>query len=204
MKNDDYIFWNNRFDTSDYVFGTAPAAFLARSRSLLPASGRALAIADGEGRNGVFLAECGLDTVSVDFAPNAQAKAKALAAERGVALEVVTADILAWDWPEAEYDVVVGIAFQFCGPAGRDRIFAGLRRTLKPGGLLLIEGYRPEQLALGTGGPKAVENLYTREILEAAFGDFRDLEIHSHDSVKNDGTAHVGLPALIDLVGRKP
>lgn len=204
MSNDDFQFWNDRFATDAYVFGTAPCAFLAASRPLLPASGKALAIADGEGRNGVFLAECGLDVLSLDFSPTAQAKAQALAAARGVALATETADLLAWTWPEAEYDVIAAVFFQFCAPEGRAKIFDGLRRALKPGGLLLLEGYRPEQLAYATGGPKQVENLYTRELLEAAFGDFLDLEIHAYDAEIDEGHAHVGLSALIDLTGRRP
>ncbi len=204
MTTEEYHRWNERFAHPDYVFGTEPNAFLASCEPLLPATGRALAIADGEGRNGVFLAECGLDTLSVDFAPNAQAKARALAEARGVALETRLVDIVHWDWPEAEFDVVAAIFFQFCGPDDRATIFSGIRRALKPGGLLILEGYRPEQIAYGTGGPKAPENMYTREILEAAFGDFDDLEIHAYDRQVDEGHGHVGLSALIDLAGRKP
>lgn len=205
MTTEQFHHWENRFAaTEDYVFGTAPNAFLAAHRDLLPTSGRALAIADGEGRNGVFLAECGLDVVSLDFSPTAQAKAQALAAARGVAIETVTADILAWDWPEASFDVAAAIFFQFAHPEARAEIFARLRRCLKPGGLLLLEGYRPEQLAYGTGGPKNVEHLYTRSLLEAAFGDFDGLSIVEHDSEVDEGHGHKGMSALIDLVGRRP
>lgn len=204
MTTEEFHRWNERFAHPDYVFGTAPNAFLASCEPLLPPSGRALAIADGEGRNGVFLAECGLDTLSVDFAPNAQAKARALAETRGVALDTRLVDIVRWDWPEAEFDVVAAIFFQFCGPEDRATIFSGIRRALKPGGLLILQGYRPEQIAYGTGGPKAPENMYTREILEAAFGDFVDLAIAVHDDEVDEGHGHVGLSALIDLTGRRP
>ena len=204
MTTEEFHRWEARFAHPDYVFGTEPNAFLASCEGLLPDGGKALAIADGEGRNGVFLAECGLDVLSVDFSPSAQAKARALAASRGVALDTRTADILHWDWPQAEYDVVAAIFFQFCGPEGRDAIFAGIRRALKPGGLLILEGYRPEQIANGTGGPKAPENMYTRALLEQAFGDFTDLEITEHDTHVDEGHGHVGMSALIDLVGRKP
>jgi cyclopropane fatty-acyl-phospholipid synthase-like methyltransferase len=204
MTTEEFHRWEARFAHPDYVFGTAPNAFVASCEPLLPKQGRALAIADGEGRNGVFLAECGLDVLSVDFSPTAQGKARALAAARGVTIATETADLLAWDWPEAAFDVVAAIFFQFVGPAGRDHIFAGLRRALKPGGLLILEGYRPEQLVYRTGGPGAVENLYTREILEAAFGDLHDLVVTEHDSEVDEGHGHKGLSALIDLSGRKP
>jgi hypothetical protein len=96
MSDARHTHWETRFATSDYVYGTAPSDFLVRHRPLLPAQGRALAVADGEGRNGVYLAECGLDVTSLDFSASAQAKARALAAARGVTMTTETADLLAW------------------------------------------------------------------------------------------------------------
>mgnify|MGYP001766590366 CR=1 FL=1 len=205
MSSAEFDRWNTRFAASDtYVFGTAPNAFLASCRDLLPKAGRAFAIADGEGRNGVFLAECGLEVVSVDFSPAAQVKARALATSRGVTMETVTADLLTWDWPEEAFDAVAAIFFQFATPPERAEIFARIRRALKPGGLLILEGYRPEQIAYGTGGPKTPENMYTRELLEAAFGDFVDLRIDAYDAEFAEGDGHCGMSAVIDLVGRRP
>ena len=205
MSSAEFDRWNERFAATEaYVFGTAPNGFLAACRDRLPKTGRALAIADGEGRNGVFLAECGLDVVSVDFSPAAQAKAQALAAARGVTITTVTADLLAWDWPEGSFDVVAAIFFQFVGPQGRDLLFERIRRALKPGGLLILEGYRPEQIANGTGGPKTPENMYTRALLEDRFADFLDREIAEHDLVLDEGEGHSGMSAVIDLVGRRP
>jgi SAM-dependent methyltransferase len=195
--------WEQRFAGPEYVFGTEPNAFLKSQASLLPKSGQALAIADGEGRNGVWLAQQGLDVLSMDFSPTALAKAKALARERGVTLRIQQADILTWDWPNAEFDVVVGIFFQFASPPERARLFAGIRRALKPGALLLLEGYGPKQLEYKTGGPSELENLYTEELLRAEFAGFSELDIKSYDSVISEGTRHVGMAALIDLVGRK-
>ncbi|WP_041801617.1 SAM-dependent methyltransferase [Rhodopseudomonas palustris] len=203
MTSDEFDRWETRFSNPDFVFGTAPNAFLASCRDILPAQGRALAIADGEGRNGVFLAQCGLSVLSVDFSPAAQRKAQSLAAANGVSIEVLTADILSWDWPSG-FDVVAGIFFQFVDPEQRRLVFAKIRAALNPGGLLLLHGYRPKQLDYKTGGPSRAENLYTREILEQAFGDFDRLCISEHDSVINEGAGHHGLSALIDLIGRKP
>jgi SAM-dependent methyltransferase len=195
--------WEARFSAPDYVFGTAPNAFLASQAHRLAAGQRALAIADGEGRNGVWLAEQGLDVLSIDFAPSAIAKAQALAAERGVALRAEQADVANWPWPAAQFDVIAAVFIQFADPALRGKIFAGIRQALKPGGFLFMQGYRPEQLTYRTGGPDKVENLYTRAILEQAFGDFASLHIAEHDSIIREGSGHNGMSALIDLVARK-
>ncbi len=195
--------WQGRYAAPEYVFGMEPNAFLASKAQLLPKSGKALAIADGEGRNGVFLAGCGLDTLSIDFAPNGQAKAQSLAAQRGVVLRTVLADVHAWDYPAETFDVVVEIFTQFSSPAERDIKWAGMARTLKKGGLLLIEGYTPKQLEYATGGPKQRENLYTREMYENAFGHFSQLEIREYDTYMSEGGGHAGMGAVIDLVAVK-
>jgi SAM-dependent methyltransferase len=200
---DEYERWEGRFAAPDYIFGKGPNYFLAACKPLLPRSGRALAVADGEGRNGVWLAEQGLEVVSIDFSPSAQEKARALARERGVALAVEQVDVHDWSYPPAAFDVVAEIFTQFSTPAERARKWEGMRRTLKPGGLLIIAGYRPKQLEYGTGGPKAVENLYTSAMLGAAFGDFRDLHIVEEDLEMHEGTAHAGMSAVINFSARK-
>jgi SAM-dependent methyltransferase len=195
--------WQQRYSAPGYLFGTEPNAFLKSQAHLLPKSGTALAIADGEGRNGVFLAERGLDVLSVDFSPVGQAKARALAQQRGVTLRVMQADMTAWDWKPAAFDVVAGIFIQFAKPSERAKIFAGIKHTLKPGGLLLMQGYGLKQLQYKTGGPSEAERLYTREMLEEAFADLASLEIREHDSTIKEGQHHVGMSALVDVVGRK-
>ena len=105
----EYERWQDRFSGQDYAFGKEPNYFLKSCKQLLPRSGRALAVADGEGRNGVWLAEQGLDVLSIDFSPLAQAKARALAIEMGVSVNFEIADVHRWNYPEAEFDVVVEI-----------------------------------------------------------------------------------------------
>jgi cyclopropane fatty-acyl-phospholipid synthase-like methyltransferase len=195
--------WNERYAKPDYHFGTTPNAFLKSHAGLLKPGLKALAVADGEGRNGVWLAERGLDVHTIDLSPNGMAKARALAAQRGVPIHIEQADIHAWTWPSEAYDVVVAIFIQFSPPPERSKVFAGMRKTLKRGGLFLMQGYRPKQIEYGTGGPSEVENLYTRELLENEFGDFARLDIREHDSVLHEGERHVGMSAVIDLVGWK-
>jgi SAM-dependent methyltransferase len=201
---DEYQRWEQRFGTADYAFGKAPNYFLASCRPLLPKSGRALAVADGEGRNGVWLAEQGLDVLSIDFSPSGQRKAKALARERGVDVQFELADVHAWAYPEAAFDVVAEIFTQFSTPAERARKWAGMRKALKPGGLLILQGYTPKQLEYGTGGPKQVENLYTRAMLEEAFRGFAGMTIVEEEREMHEGASHAGMSAVINLTARKP
>ncbi|SFZ81277.1 Methyltransferase domain-containing protein [Devosia enhydra] len=197
-------FWDEKFSRGGYYFGEAPNAFLASQKHRLPASGTALAIADGEGRNGVWLAEQGLAVTAIDSSSIGLGKAEDLARRRGVSITTELTDIADYGWPPERFDVVAGIFFQFAPPALRGAIFAGIKRTVKPGGLVLIEGYRPEQLAYRTGGPPQIEHLYTRELLMAAFGDFEILALSAHDSEIFEGSGHAGRSALIDLVARRP
>ena len=197
-------FWDERYDRADYIFGEAPNAFLAAQAARLTGYRTALAVADGEGRNGVFLAEQGLDVMAIDASPVGLAKAERLAAKRGVTLSTRHLDIAAYEWPDAGFDVIAAIFIQFAPPAMRTALFAGMVRALAPGGMLLLQGYRPEQLGYGTGGPGQIENLYTEDMLRAAFAALDILSLDSHDTVLSEGTAHAGPSALIDLVARKP
>jgi SAM-dependent methyltransferase len=195
--------WEARYSAPDYVFGTAPNAFLKSKVHLLKPGWKALSIADGEGRNGVFLAECGLEVVAFDFSPKALAKARALAKDRGVTVAYEQADLETWRWPIAAFDVVVAIFIQFCPPPVRAQVFENMKKALKPGGLILMQGYRPKQLEYKTGGPSQIENLYTRELLEQAFADCSSVEIEEYDRELQEGAGHGGMSALIDLVARK-
>jgi SAM-dependent methyltransferase len=199
----EYERWEGRYRAPGYAFGKEPNYFLAACRTLLPRSGKALAVADGEGRNGIWLAEQGLDVLSIDFSPSAQEKARALAKQRGVSLTIAPADVHTWDYPDAAFDVVVEIFTQFSSPAERAQKWAGMRKALKPGGLLIIQGYTPKQLQYGTGGPKQVENLYTRAMLAAAFGDLRDVAIVEEELEIHEGTSHGGMSAVINLTARR-
>jgi SAM-dependent methyltransferase len=200
----EYERWETRYAVPEYAFGKDPSYFLESCRMLLPPSGRVLAVADGEGRNGVWLAQQGLDVLSIDFSPSAQKKARALAAERQVNVAFALVDVHAWDYPQAAFDVVVEIFTQFSSPSERALKWAGMRRALKSGGLLIIQGYTPKQLQYGTGGPKQLEDLYTRAMLEREFRDFRELKIVEEEREIREGTSHSGMSAVINLTARKP
>lgn len=197
-------FWDERYATEDYIFGTAPNRFLESQAAHIKPGMQVLSLADGEGRNGVWLAERGARVHAVDVSPVALEKARKLAAARGVTLDFELADILDWTWPEAAYDLVAAIFIQFVPSPERDRIIAGIRRCLKPGGLLIMQGYTPKQIEFGTGGPPHAANMYTADLLRDWFGDWHILHLAEHESVIGEGSHHHGLSALIDLVAQKP
>lgn len=198
--------WNERFSaTDDYLFGKKANAFLVRhAQSRLAAGMKVLAIADGEGRNGVWLAEQGCEVWSIDAAPAATEKAKKLAVEHGVEMHIETADATAMDWDARQYDMVAGIFFQFANPELRASLFAGMKRAVKPGGYLLIEGYGLKQLEYKTGGPSIVDHLYTIDLLRDTFQDMQIEVLEEYDAELEEGDRHKGLSALVDLVAKKP
>lgn len=196
--------WDARYDRPDYLFGTEPAAFLRRTAPLLAPGSRVLAVADGEGRNSVHLAALGHRVTAMDASRVALAKARRLAADRGVTVDFREADILAWDWAAEPFDALLAVFIQFLAPPDRARAFAGFAQALRPGGLLLLHGYAPRQVDYGTGGPPHRENMYTLPLLEAAFTDWDILEARDYDAEISEGAGHHGLSGLVDFVARKP
>ena len=196
-------FWDSVYADEAYVYGTEPNHFLVSQKQLLKPGQQVLAMADGEGRNGVWLARQGLDVTSVDFSPIAQAKAKRLAEAEDVTIRFEEADLNHWAWGEARFDVIAAIFVQFAGPEVRPALFANMKRALRPGGLLILQGYTPRQLEYGTGGPPGAGNMYTEPMLREAFGDMEILHLEEHDGFIEEGYKHHGMSALIDLVARK-
>lgn len=197
-------FWNERFGAEHYFYGTEPNAFLASQSHLFKPGQHVLSVADGEGRNGVWLAQQGLDVLAVDFSEKALEKSARLAAARGVKLRTELADLHQWNWGENRFDAIVAIFVQFASSQERPALHRAMRNALKPGGLLLIQGYRPKQLEYKTGGPSNLDNLYGADVLRRDFADLDILHLEEHDSVIAEGPGHSGMSALVDLVARKP
>lgn len=195
--------WDERYSGSDYLFGKNPNKFLVAQRDLLKHGEVCLAVADGEGRNGIWLAEQGLQVHSIDSSAVALGKAKLLAQERRVSVNFEHADLLQWSWGENRFDVVVAIFIQFAAPEQRMHLFEKIQQCLKPGGLLLLQGYTPRQLEYATGGPSQVDNLYTEELLSTAFPQLEIISLRAYDDAINEGVGHSGMSALIDFVARK-
>lgn len=197
-------FWDRRYAEPDYIFGVEPNAFVASNVARLAPGLRALDVACGEGRNSVWLASHGCEVTGFDISARALSKARQLAERRRVQVSFLEADIRSWAWVAEAYDLVCCVFIQFAAPDERTRLFEGIKTTLAPGGLLLLQGYTPKQLEYCTGGPPEAAHMYTRPMLEQAFGDM-DIELlREHEAMLAEGTKHVGRSALIDLVARKP
>lgn len=196
--------WDEIFAGAEYRYGTDPAAFVARHLWRVAPGARVLSIAEGEGRNAVWMAGQGLRVTAVEPSANARTKAARLAAALGVTLDWIAADLHDFAWPETEFDAVLGCFIQFAAPEFRATILAGLARALRPGGLLFLHGFARRQIGYGSGGPGAVEQLYTLDLLRGAFPGWPVLHQADYDSTLSEGPGHSGRAALIDFIARKP
>ncbi len=194
--------WNARFAEPGFVFGKVASQFVQRHEPMLARGSRILCIADGEGRNSVYLAQHGHHVDANDFAPNAIAKAKALAADASVIVSFAQADLSNWEWPKHEFDAVFAVFFQFAEPVFRDRIFAGLKQAVAPGGRIFLHGYTPKQLDYKTGGPPDAARLYTEDLLRTSFADCDIEKLVAYEAELDEGPGHKGQSALIDMVAR--
>lgn len=196
--------WNRRFSAAGYLFGTEPNGWLHQHADVWHAGQRVLCVADGEGRNSVWLAQRGLTVDAFDISEVGVRKARDFARITGVKVNFAVADIATLQWPQGLYDGVAAIFIQFAEPALRERIFEGMVRCLKPGGVLLLQGYTPRQIDYGTGGPPIASHMYTPQLLREAFAGMEILDLREYEADLAEGTGHKGHSALVGLVARKP
>ena len=195
--------WNNRFAKDGYVFGTEPNEWLRRHASVWKTCARILCVADGEGRNSVWLAKQGHLVEAFDISVVGVAKAKRLAQEGQVNVTFAVAGCDDFAWTSNHYDGVVAIFVQFADPALRTRLFENMVRSLKPGGKLILVGYTPKQLEYGTGGPSALSHLYTPQMLQEAFGELNIQVLDEYEAELAEGDGHKGRSAVIGLVATR-
>ena len=191
--------WNARYRDGDYLYGTEPNDFLRAEVGRIP-KGRVLCLAEGEGRNAVFLAKLGYEVTGVDFSATGLRKAETLAKSHGVKLRLIEADLATFDLGIERWHGIVSMWAHTQLPV-RQRIHAAVSRALIAGGAFVLEAYRPEQLAFGTGGPKDVTMLPTIAALQA---ELAGLELVIARDVNRDireGTKHGGPSATVQLVG---
>ena len=196
--------WDQRFSSPEYVYGTAPSAFLVEEQAQLTGPLKVLELGAGEGRNAAWLASLGAEVWAVDASEAGLKKAMDLASRHGVAdrLHCQTADLTAYDWPKDAFDRVV-LIFVHLPPEHRAEIHRQALYALKPGGLLIAEFFRPEQLQHQSGGPKQADLLYEPATLAADFGEGTILQLTEASPVLNEGPLHQGLAATVRVVVRR-
>ncbi len=195
--------WNERYSQPGYAYGTEPNDFLAAQEALLPRRGRALELCAGEGRNGVWLAQRGLEVTSVDGSDVGLAKAAELARARGVALHTVVADLADYDVAAKSWTVVVSI-FAHVPRELRRRGHAACVRALTPGGLFVLEAYTPAQVPRGTGGPRDPALCMTLAALREELAGLEFVLAQELEREIHEGAHHAGVSSVVQVVARKP
>ena len=197
----DTTFWNERYGGAGYVYGTAPNDFLVSVAAEIPA-GPVLCLAEGEGRNAIFLAARGHAVTAVDQSEAGLAKARALAEARGVPLATVTADLAEFEIVPQSWAGIVAI-FMHLPPTLRRAVLARAAAGLRPGGVFVMEAYTPAQLGRGTGGPRDVALLPTLAELRAELGDLDWLIARELERDVREGTGHTGAAAVVQVLARR-
>jgi SAM-dependent methyltransferase len=195
--------WDQRYGQPGFAYGTEPNDFLAaNAERSIPAKGAVLSLAEGEGRNAVYLAKLGFRVTGVDGSRVGLEKAQALAKDRGVHIDTVVADLADYDLGTSRWDGIVSI-WCHMPTAERAKLHERVVAALKPGGVFILEAYTPKQLEYTTGGPKAIDLLMplatVREELaglELVIGEEKLREVH-------EGTFHDGMSAVLQVVARK-
>ncbi len=194
--------WDERYSSDEYVYGTKPNEYLASVANQLP-TGKVLCLAEGEGRNAVYLAEQGYDVTAVDASRVGLEKAQRLAKERGVKIKTVVADLADFEIEENSWDGIVSI-FCHVPPIIRKPLHRKVVAGLKSGGVLILEAYRPKQLDYGTGGPPVAELTMTLDGLKE---ELEGLEIKQGAELDRDvteGLFHTGIGAVVQVIAVKP
>ena len=201
--------WDTRYGgaaTAPFYYGTAPNDHLTRCEPNLPRGSKILCLAEGEGRNAVYLASCGHSVTSVDLSPVGVQKTLALAAQHGVTVDARVGDLAQFEFTPATWDAVVSI-WAHVPRALRASLHASVVTSLKPRGVLIFEAYSPRQLELvaagsAKGGPGSVDLLAT---LADVTDELRGCDVDGveRDREVNEGEGHAGVSAVTQLVATK-
>jgi SAM-dependent methyltransferase len=192
--------WNERYAGDEYIYGTEPNDFLAEHAGML--AGPVLSLAEGEGRNGVFLATRGLEVHGVDGSAVGLEKARRLAASRGVEIETEVADLAEFTPRASHYGAVVSISAHLPG-AVRARLYPLVERCLKPGGVVLLEAYSEAQIGRATGGPKDLDMLMSVAKIERELPNLEPILLRELEREVREGRYHTGVASVVQFIGRR-
>ena len=201
--NDAARFWDARYADAGFAYGEAPNDFLVEVEPELPRNARVLCLAEGEGRNAVFLASRGHVVTAVDLSRVGLEKASALATRRGVSITTIVADLASFVIEPSAWDAIVAI-WMHLPRSLRERVYADAARGLRPGGAIVIEAYRPEQLSFGTGGPREEAMLVRPDDLRGELGALSLVRFEAIERDVHEGTFHEGRSAVVRVLARRP
>jgi SAM-dependent methyltransferase len=194
-------FWNERYAETAYAYGQEANDFLKAQQ--IGSDLKVLCLAEGEGRNGVYLAGLGNDVTCIDYSEEGLKKTSQLAEQNGVEVSCICADLGEINIEEDTWDLIIGIFAHFPLQV-KQHIWPQMHAALKPGGQLIMEVYDQEQLRFGTGGPQHPDLLYSTEELQALIGqDFTEIKIEKVYREVNEGTYHNGASATIQVLATK-
>lgn len=191
---------NQRYGGEVYAYGTEPNSFLAENAKLL--KGPVLSLAEGEGRNAVFLASLGLDVLGVDGSEVGLAKAQKLAELKGVHIRTEVANLATYEPPANSCGSVVSI-FAHLPSDVRRRLYPMVEQCLKPGGIILLEAYSKSQLSRNTGGPKDSDMLMTAVEIRKEFPNCEVVLCHEIEREVVEGEFHTGFASVVQFIGKK-
>lgn len=194
-------FWNNRYAEKDFAYGTEPNDFLKDELEKLPA-GKILFVCEGEGRNAVFAAKQNWIVEAFDLSQEGKRKAGLLAEQNNVSINYQIADASTIEYPENSFNMVALIYAHFPETI-RKSVHERIVSWLKPGGLVVMEAFNPNQLKNTSGGPKDLTMLYTKEIMSDDFKDLMVQQISTETIELNEGKYHIGKADVIRFVGKK-
>lgn len=192
--------WNERYNCDEYVYGTKPNDFLAENACRL--KGPALMVAEGEGRNIVFLASLGIEALGIDGSEVGLAKAHRLADEKGVSIRTEVADLEFYEPPSGHFNSAVSIFAHLPSPM-RIRLHKKIAEALNPGGIILVEAYSKAQIEKNTGGPKNPDMLMSLADLKADFEGFRIIMGHEIERQVIEGDLHSGIASVVQFIAQK-
>ena len=195
--------WNNRFQAENYVYGTEPNVFISEMQNKLQLTGDALAIAEGEGRNAVYLAKQGMTVTAWDFAQSGLLKTEKLAENKGVIVQTELVDLNEAVWETGRWDEIVCVFGHFPKEI-RKKTLEGVKKAVKPGGYFMTEVYSIHQIPYKSGGPRDIHLLYSPEEFLQTFSDWRIVHFFMGEAFRNEGELHTGLGHVIQFVGQKP
>ena len=192
-----------RYAEAGWAYGTEPNDFLRASARHIPPGGRVLCLAEGQGRNAVFLAAAGHTVTAVDRSAPGLARAQGLAAERNVAIETRLVDLAEYDVGLGQWEGIVAI-FAHLPPALRRRVHQSVVAGLRPGGVFILDAYSPAQLQRTTGGPRSPELLMTVAALREELTGLDLLVAQEIDREVIEGKYHTGRASVVQVLARKP